>query len=81
MAAGDDSGPGTDTAAIPPPSTKPATAAPMRTFFWFARSWPRQSVTTATSCRSFSTAMPSSARLASIERRISSGERVPPIRT
>ena len=36
-------------AAIPPPSTKPATAAPMRTFFWFARSWPRQSVTTATS--------------------------------
>jgi hypothetical protein len=65
---------------MPPPSTKPATAAPMRTFFWFARSCARQSVTTATSLRSFSTAMPSSARLASIERRISSGERAAPIR-
>ena len=35
--------------AIPPPSTKPATAAPMRTCFLCATSWPRQSVTTATS--------------------------------
>ena len=40
-----------------------------------ARSWPRQSVALATSPRSFSTASASSARLASIERRISSGER------
>src|SRR3954465_4387058 len=62
-------------AAMPPPSTKPATAAPIRTFFWLARSWERQSVTTPTSARSFSTAIPSSARFASIERRISSGER------
>ena len=54
-------------AAIPPPRTKPATAAPMITSRLCVRSWARQSVALTTSPRSFSTAMPSSARLASIE--------------
>ena len=62
-------------AAIPPPSTKPATAAPIITCFWLLRRCLRQSATSTTSPRSFSTARPSSARLASIERRISSGVR------
>ena len=61
--------------AIPPASTKPAAAAPISTSRWWTRSCPRQSVSLTTSVRSCSTAVPSSPRWASIDRRISSGER------
>ena len=43
-------------AAIPPPMTKPATAAPIRTCCWCSRICLRQSVSSATSLRSRSTA-------------------------
>ena len=62
-------------AAIPPPITKPATAAPISTFCWFLTICARQSVARCTSPRRRSTAAPSSRRCCSMSRRISSGER------
>ncbi len=63
-------------AAMPPPTTKPATAAPISTSLRRLLICLRQSVTSVTSERRRSTARPSSARLASIERRISSAVRI-----
>jgi hypothetical protein len=51
---------------MPPPRTKPVTAAPMMTSRLWRRSWARQSVAFVSSPRSCSTATPNSARLASI---------------
>ena len=53
--------------AMPPPMTKPATAAPISTCFWWRWIWPRQSLATVSSPRRRPSEWASSWRLASIE--------------
>ncbi len=62
-------------AAIPPPITNPATAAPIIASRWWRPSCLRQSVSSATSPRSFDIECASSTRLDSIDARISAGVR------